>query len=86
MGVEYVDIVRDVINLIPVHYVSHELVGLVNFLLYAFFWLIIKVGLPLKTKASLFGDWSEQETYEMFAAIAQYPFSYHLIGVMLNQL
>lgn len=37
MGVEYVDIVRDVINLIPVHYVSHELVGLVNFLLYAFF-------------------------------------------------
>ena len=35
-GVKYVDIVRDVINLIPVHYVSQELVGLMDFL-YVFF-------------------------------------------------
>ena len=32
--VKYVDIVRDVINLVPVHFVSQELVGLVNFLRY----------------------------------------------------
>jgi linoleate 10R-lipoxygenase len=36
-GVRYVDIVKDVINLIPVHYISEELVGLIDFLLYAFF-------------------------------------------------
>ena len=35
-GVKYVDIVRDVINLIPVHYVSQELVRLVDFLFYVF--------------------------------------------------
>ena len=35
-GVKYVDIVRDVINIIPVHYVSQELVGLMDFL-YVFF-------------------------------------------------
>jgi len=32
-GVKYVDIVRDVINLIPVHYVSQELVSPVDFFL-----------------------------------------------------
>jgi len=41
--------------IIPVHYISQEL-----------------VGLPLKTKTNSEGDWSEQEIYEMFAAIAQY--------------
>jgi len=52
-----VDIVRDVSNLIPVHYISQEL-----------------AGLPLKTETNPQGAWSEQETYEMFAAIAQYVY------------
>ena len=34
----------------------------------------------MKTKANPNGDWSEQETYEMFAAIAQYISLFHLIA------
>ena len=36
-GINYVDIVKDVINLIPVHYISEELVSLLDFLFYACF-------------------------------------------------
>ena len=85
-GVNYVDIVKDVINLVPVHYISQELVRL-DFLLYAFFSEFnIQAGLPLKTKANPQGVWSEQQTYEMFATIAQYAISIHLIAAMLNLL
>ena len=46
-GVRYVDIVKDVINLIPVHYISQELVGLVYFfirfyLIYYTDWTFVK--------------------------------------------
>ena len=50
------------------------------------FWFIIQLGLPLKTNANSQGVWSEQKTYEMFAAIAEYTISFHLIAAILNLL
>lgn len=50
-GVRYVDIVRDVINLVPVHWISQEIVGLVDPFTSNLFFLIYYVGwTPVKNR------------------------------------
>lgn len=81
---KYVDIVSDVINLVPVHWIS-EIVSLMDLsLLKIPFLFIIQAGLPL-TETNPHGAWCEQNTYKMFAEVARYtPCHFISFFLMLN--
>lgn len=67
----YIDIVKDVINLLPVYWFADELVCLIFSLVDAFLTLFIQVGLQIKTKSNPQGFYKDQALYEKFADVGR---------------
>jgi linoleate 10R-lipoxygenase len=72
-AVRYVDVVKDVINLVPVHWIANEVVSIC--LLLSILTPIIvspaQAGLPIKTHDNPRGMYREQELYQNFADISK---------------
>lgn len=77
-GRKYVDIVKHVLNLVPVHLIANNIVSdtsprvSIRRILMLHF---VQVGLPLKTNANAHGVYREEELYNMFAAMGKYVIS-----------
>lgn len=65
----YVDIVRDVINIVSVHWAADRLVGHVDQESRTEMTFSQQCGLPLKTKDNPRGLYTEQEVYDMFSTL-----------------
>jgi linoleate 10R-lipoxygenase len=68
---KYVDIVKDVINLLPVHWIADEIASLLIQLLCCFLTSGHQAGLPMKSDANPRGVFREQELYKLFANVAK---------------
>jgi hypothetical protein len=69
--VHFVDVVKDVINLLPIHWISQEIVKLFSVNLGQVLIDFLQAGLPLKTENNPTGVWDEQTMYDMFAEIGE---------------
>lgn len=72
-GTVYVDVVRDVLNIVPVHWVSEEIVSaLLSRVLAERKWtdaFRLQAGIPLKSKQNPKGIHTEQEVYQFMAVL-----------------
>lgn len=69
----YVDIVKDVIDLLPVHWICEKIVSIQSRTLASFVSNTNpQAGLPLKSFCNPEGAWREQETCDKFDDIARY--------------
>ena len=84
--VKNVDIVKDVINLLPVHWISHIVSGENSLAGFSSQTKAVQLGLPLKWEKNPGGAWDEESICKDFANIARCVQLWRIFLLRLNEL